>query len=240
MLILGNQPGPSPFGLPFAPSSASRQPLAGFRMQLRKSRRSIRQGAFPIRTSIFLMLLIRLIGPMVFCSGADALTVSWADLQNVVAKRPVAVEIQRSQELRGTLLSQDDTGILLAVVGSKPGGLHAKYANVRVERKQITRLRVVKDPLRTRYRWIGGIAGYFAGGALAIAAGGGEQDPRLLVGLIGGAVLGYHTGKSLDKGMLELVLLDGSSPAGALEGSPAAGGLPVYLLPTPEFPIPAR
>ncbi len=166
-----------------------------------------------MRTSILLLLAIRLLGPMVFCSGADALTISWGDLKNVVASRPVVVEIDRNRELQGSILGQDDTGMLIAVLGSKPRGLHDKYANVRVERADITRLRVVKDPQRTRGRWTGSLIGFFVGPYLGIAAGGREQDPRILIGMVGGTILGYYTGKSLDKELLELVVLDKQAPA---------------------------
>ncbi|MCW5963623.1 MAG: hypothetical protein KIT83_06265 [Bryobacterales bacterium] len=186
-----------------------------------------------MRLSVLLLIAIRLIGPMVFCSGADALTVSWGDLANVVAKRPVVVEVERQRVLRGELLSQDADGVLVAVHSSKPGGLYAKYANVRVDRNSITRFRVVKDPQRVSGRWAGTIVGYFAGGLLAVAAGGGEQDPRLLIGWIGGMITGYHVGKSLDKELLELQILDQKIPASQQEASPGSSAvtrLPNYLL----------
>lgn len=189
-----------------------------------------------MRLSVLLLLAIRLLGPMVFCSGADALTVSWADLANTVAKRPVVVEIDRQQILRGELLSQDANGILVAVHSSKPGGLYAKYANVPVDRNSITRFRVVKDPQRVSGRWAGTIAGFFIGPYLGIAAGGREQDPRILLGMIGGMVAGYHVGKSMDKSLIDILILDQKAPAEPDSTTPTSASatcLPDYLLPGP-------
>ncbi len=181
-----------------------------------------------MRVSVFLVLALRLLGPMVFCSAADALTISWGDLKNAVARRPVVVDVANAGVLRGSLLDQDEAGVLLSVKSASPRGDLEKYQNVRVERTKIARFLVVKDPKRTRGRWLLGIAGYVAGGAIGAATGGDEQDPRLLLGLAGGAVLGYYTGKSLDKSLLELhILSDGENRTAGTANS--AKTRPFYL-----------
>ncbi|MDZ7637459.1 MAG: hypothetical protein U5J83_04295 [Bryobacterales bacterium] len=98
-----------------------------------------------------------------------------------------------------------------------------------MERTEIARVLVVKDPKRTRGRWLGVLAGYLVPPTVAVAAGGGsDADPRVSIGMIGGMVLGYYTGKSLDKGNIDIQFLDALPKESA--STPSASGLPVYLL----------
>lgn len=180
-----------------------------------------------LRLSVVLVLAIRLIGPMVFCAGADALTIAWGDLKSTVGARPVVVVVDRSTQVHGTVVGQDDSGIVIAVTKSKPGNVYPHGRESRLDRSAITRMAVVRDPMRTRWRWAGVAGGYFAGAGLGVLAGGGEQDPRLLIGMLGGAILGYHWGKALDKQTTEILFLETTPARGAAK--PRAAFLPPYL-----------
>ncbi|MCC6265807.1 MAG: hypothetical protein IT169_19715 [Bryobacterales bacterium] len=180
-----------------------------------------------IRLSVLLVLAIRLIGPMVLCAGADALTISWDDLKSTVGARPVVIVVDRSTEVYGTVVGQDDSGIVIAVTKSKPGDVYPHGRESRLDRSAITRMAVVTDPLRTRWRWAGVAGGYVAGAGLGVLAGGGEQDPRLFIGMLGGAILGYHWGKALDKQTTEIRFLETAPARGAAK--PRAALLPPYL-----------
>lgn len=180
-----------------------------------------------LRLSVLLVLAIRLIGPMVFCAGADALTISWGDLRSTVGPRPVVIVVDSSTQVHGTAVGQDDSGVVIAVTKSKPADVYPHGRESRLDRSAITRMAVVTDPLRTRWRWAGVAGGYVAGAGLGVLAGGGEQDPRVFIGMLGGAILGYHWGKALDKQTTEILFLETAPARGAAK--PQAALLPPYL-----------
>jgi hypothetical protein len=187
-----------------------------------------------MRISLLIVLFIRLAGPMIFCSGADALTIAWGDLKNTVANRPVDIEIEKEKVLRGVVVDQDGSGLRLNVESTKPRGIHKPFEVVRVERDTITRVVMIKNPTRTKGRAIGTVLGFFLGASLGAAAGGGEQNAGGVIGMVAGPVIGYYTGKSFDKESVEIHFLDTqpAAPPAANAGSPRAA-LPEYLQVTP-------
>lgn len=182
-----------------------------------------------MRTSILLVLIIRLVGPMVFCQGADALTIAWGDLRNLVAGRPMTVDTRDRQRLRGWLVSQYESGLQLSITDAKPRGQHAKNATVRVDRNQIQRLRVVKNPGKVSGRIAGLFIGFFAGGYLGTIAGGGEQNLGGAIGYLGGPVVGYFLGRSLDRETIDITILDTASNKPEDSPTSPSARLPEYL-----------
>jgi hypothetical protein len=187
-----------------------------------------------MRISLLVVLFIRLAGPMIFCSGADALTIAWGDLKNTVANRPVAIEVEKEKVLRGIVVDQNGSSLRLNVESTKPRGIHKPFEVVRVERDTITRLIMIKNPTRTKGRVIGTILGFYAGITLGTAAGGGEQNAGGVIGMFAGPILGYYTGKSFDKESVEIHFLDTQpSPPPAANAGPPRAALPGYLQAAP-------
>jgi hypothetical protein len=175
---------------------------------------------------------------MVLCQGADALTISWADLQAVVAGRTMTVDTRTGEQLRGNLLSQDELGLRLAVSGAKPRGLQAKNSIVRVERGQLRRIRVIKDPSKVSGRIAGSFIGFFAGGYIGTILGGGEQNIGGGIGFLGGPVLGFFLGRAVDRESIDLSILDLASGKPEPIPAPQSARLPEYLQPHPDAGIP--
>ncbi len=193
-----------------------------------------------MRTSVFLLLMIRLVGPMVLCQGADALTISWGDLQNVVAGRIMTVDTRGSHQLQGLLVNRDDAGMQMAITATKPKGLHPKNAVVRVERDQLQRIRVRKDPSKVSGRIAGPFIGFFAGGYVGTVAGGGEQNLGGVIGFFAGPIVGYYWGRWIDHEAIDITILDASTSTPSAPVAPNSARLPHYLLPQPPEASPGR